>query len=86
MRGLLGFNPIKSQRAFVYGDMACKEVIKIRPCGPNRSGSVGWYQSAKQRVASLIPGQGTCLGFGPGPQWEAHERQPHIDVSLPAFL
>ena len=23
---------------------------------------------AKQRVASLIPSQGTCLGGGPGPQ------------------
>ena len=23
---------------------------------------------AKQRVTSLIPSQGICLGFGPGPQ------------------
>ena len=40
------------------------------------------HQPANQRVASLIPSQGTCLGCRPGPQWGAHERQPHIDVSL----
>ena len=39
-----------------------------------------------QRVANLIPSRGTCLGCGPGPQWGACERQPHIDVSLPLFL
>ena len=39
-----------------------------------------------QRVTGLIPSQGTCLGCGPGPQWGAHEKQPHIDVSLPLFL
>ena len=36
-----------------------------------------------QGVASSIPSQGTCLGCRPGPQWGPHERQPHIDVSLP---
>ena len=40
----------------------------------------------KQGVASSIPSQGTCLGCRPGPQEGAHERQPHIDVSLPLFL
>ena len=40
-------------------------------------------QTVNQRVAVSIPSQGTCLGFGPGPQSGAHERQPHIDVSLP---
>ena len=39
-----------------------------------------------QRVASLIPSQGMCLDCGPGPQLGVHERQPHIDVSLPLFL
>ena len=39
-----------------------------------------------QTVAGSIPSQGTCLGFRPGPQWEACERQPHVDVSLPLFL
>ena len=37
--------------------------------------------TAKQKVASSVPSQGTCLGCGPGPQLEACERQP-IDVSL----
>ena len=36
-----------------------------------------------QRFAGLIPSQGTCLGCWPGPQLGAHERRPHIDVSLP---
>ena len=43
-------------------------------------------QSANQRVTGSIPSQGTCLGFGPSPQWMALKRQPHIDVSLPLFL
>ena len=34
-----------------------------------------------RKVAGLISGQGTGLGFGPGPQLGACERQP-IDVSL----
>ena len=34
-----------------------------------------------QRVAGLIPGQGTCLGCGPGPWLGACKREP-IDVSL----
>ena len=40
----------------------------------------------KQKVASSIPSQGTCLGCRPGPQWGMCKRQPHIDVSLPLFL
>ena len=36
-----------------------------------------------QRVTGSIPGQGTCLGCGPGPHLGAHERQPHINVPLP---
>ena len=39
-------------------------------------------QPANQRLAGSIPSQGMCLGCGPGPQSRAHERQPHIDVSL----
>ena len=42
------------------------------------------HQPANQRVASLIPSQGTCLGCGPGPWLRACERQL-IDVSLPPF-
>ena len=44
------------------------------------------HQPADQRVAGSIPSQGTCLGCRPGPQWEAWEKQPHTDVSLPLFL
>ena len=41
----------------------------------------GW--PANQRVTGWILSQGTCLGFGQGPQEGALKRQPHIDVSLP---
>ena len=40
----------------------------------------------EQGVTGSIPSQGACLGCGPGPQWGVHERQPHINVSLPLFL
>ena len=43
-------------------------------------------QPANQRVAGSIPSQDTCLGCRPGPQQGAHERQLHMDVSLPFFL
>ena len=48
------------------------------------AGVVQWieHQTEKQRVASSIPRQGTCLGCRPHPQLGAHKRQPHIDVSL----
>ena len=45
---------------------------------------VHWPEN--QRVASSIPSQDTCLGCKPGPRRGLHERQPHIDVSLPLFL
>ena len=44
------------------------------------------HQPGNQRVAVLVPSQGTCLGGGPGSLLGAHERQPHIDVSIPLFL
>ena len=40
----------------------------------------------KQRAAGLIPSRGTSLGCESGPHLGAHERQPHIVVSLPLFL
>ena len=43
-------------------------------------------QTLNQRVAGLIPSQGTCLGCGLDPQLGVLERQSHIDVSLPLFL
>ena len=52
------------------------------------AGVVQWIecQPANQKVTGWIPSQGTCLRCGPGPQEGAHERQPHIDVSLLLFL
>ena len=44
------------------------------------------HQPVNQGVARSIPSQGTCLGCRSDPQQGAHERQPHIDVSLPLFL
>ena len=40
---------------------------------------------ANQKVASLIPSQGTLLGCRTGPRWGACERQP-LTVSLSFFL
>ena len=34
------------------------------------------YWPAKQRVPGSIPSQGTFLGWGLGPQYGAHQRQP----------
>ena len=51
-------------------------------------GRCAWWiecQPVNQKVTSLIPSQGTCLGCQSGPQCGALERQPHIDVSLPLF-
>ena len=44
------------------------------------------HQPVNQRVGSLIPSQGTCLGCGPGPQYGVHDRQPHTDISLSPSL
>ena len=52
------------------------------------AGVAQWIESqtVNQRITSSIPSQGTCLDCGPDPWMEAHERQPHIDVSLLLFL
>ena len=52
------------------------------------AGVAQWIEHGpvNQRVTGSIPSQGTSLGCGPGPLWEARERQPHIDVSLLLFL
>ena len=47
------------------------------------------HQPSNQRVAGLIPSQGTYLssqGCGPGPQCTVYEKQPCMDVSLPSSL
>ena len=38
---------------------------------------------ANQRVTSLIPSHGTCLGCRSGPQLEVCEGKAHTDVYLP---
>ena len=40
---------------------------------------------SNRKVESLIPGQDTCLGYGPGPRWGAYKRQV-VSVSSPLFL
>ena len=61
-----------------------QELVKVLALG----GVAQWieHRLANQRVASLIPSQGTCLGCRPGPQQGVHKRQRHIDTSLPLFL
>ena len=44
------------------------------------AGVAQWIEHQPEVVGS-IPRQGTCLGYAPGPQMEACERQ-QIDVSL----
>ena len=48
------------------------------------AGVAHWIERwpANQRVAGLIPSQGTCLDCLPG---QVPNRQPHTDVSLPLF-
>ena len=47
------------------------------------------HSPINQKVTSLIPSPGTCLGCGFGPWSAVCRRQPidvsHIDVSLPLF-
>ena len=48
------------------------------------AGVAQWTESwpANQRVASLVPSQGTCLGCRPGPQWGC-TRGKHTLMFLP---
>ena len=60
----------------------------VKNAGSALAGVAQWieHQTVNERVTSLSPSQGPCLGCGPGLQLGALERQPHIDVSLPLFL
>ena len=63
-------------------------VIKLTGiCFQALAGVAQWteHHPANQKVAGLIPGQGTCLGCGPGPQLGACESQL-IDISLPIHV
>ena len=46
--------------------MALAGVAQWVECGP-----------ANQRIAGLVPSQGTCLVCGPGPQMRVCKRQTH---------
>ena len=52
------------------------------------AGVAQWIEHGptNQRVTGLIPSEGTYLGCRLSPQFRAHKRQPHIDISLPLFL
>ena len=60
--------------------------VKVRETA--LAGVAQWIElwPVNPRVAGLVPSQGTCLGCRPGPLLGRHERQLHIDVSLPLFL
>ena len=49
------------------------------------AGMTQWIDccSPNPKVTGSIPSQDTCLGYRPGPQLGACQRQPHTVVSLP---
>ena len=49
------------------------------------------HQPVSQKVTGSVPHQGTCVGFGPGPQLGLYKRQPigfspSLSLSLPLSL
>ena len=52
--------------------------------GPDQIGSVG-RRPAERKVAGLIPGQGTCLGYGFGP-WSGCVQEATDQCFSPFFL
>ena len=78
----------QNKRSFVHERGSITQSVTIYRTFPALASVAQWieHQTAKQRVAGTIPSQGTCLGCRAGPQQGVHERQPHIDVSLPLFL
>ena len=63
-------------------------VLLLKILNTALAGVAQWseHRPVNQRVTGSTPSQGTCLGCETGPQLEAHERQPHIDISPPLFL
>ena len=57
----------------------CDSTFKsfLKKCKTALAGVAQWteHQPVNQKVASSIPGQGTCLGCGPGPQLGACKKQ-----------
>ena len=48
---------------------------------PDWGSSVDWAPAVNERATGSIPGQGTSLGCGPGPQW-GHKRGNHMLIFL----
>ena len=73
------WNEVRKERASKWDWIICFK--KYNTALP---GVAQWVERepVNQRVAGLIPSQGTCLGCGSGSQLGAHKRQPHIDVYL----
>ena len=70
------FDMLTSQMPILkYFRTALAGVAQWIECQPMNQGGTG-----------SIPSQGTSLGYRPGPQLGACERQTHMDVSLPLFL
>ena len=73
--------------------LAIREMQIKTTMSPDCCGSVDWLSGchpANQNVTGLIPGQGTCLGCGPGLWLGVCKRQlivslAHINASLPPF-
>ena len=85
----LALNPLsctsqdRTVHFLTYTVVICFHDTKKWYLSPGWSTSVDWAWAANQRVAGLIPSQGTWLGCRPGPPYGVHKRQPHIDISLP---
>ena len=60
-------------------------ILKIKDA---LAGVAQWIECrpANQKVAGLIPCQGTCLGCGPGPQLRLCEKQPRCISHTSMFL
>ena len=65
----------------IYSSNSSKYLLKFIISALTRVVQWDERHSAKQKVASLLLGQGTCLGCRLGPPAGGYERQP-IDASL----
>ena len=77
---------VASCKISTFYQQKCKPIFHQLQTKIALAGVAQWigHPPTNQKVTSLIPSQGTCLGCGPGPQLLACERQ-RIGVSLPPF-
>ena len=66
----------------LYFPRSEKVLLRTEAPGPASAAVAQWIEHwpVDQKVASLIPGQGTCLGCRAGPQLGAHKRQLALPV------